>query len=67
MGGGLVLMAGEPVGRVDCEDVFRLPEEGTNTVSFSWVVRTEPSPASVGGTVEYAIAHYENLLRRLAD
>lgn len=67
MAGGSTVMSVGAAGEVDCADVLTVREQSTNTVTWTWGAGVWSLPATVGGTIEYAISHYENLLRRLAD
>lgn len=51
----------------DYSGLLRPLFDATNTVSWLSISTSLPRPARVDRGVEYSIAHYEDLLRRLAD
>jgi len=47
--------------------VLTFPDESTNQERFISIQATIPAPSAIERTVDYAVARYDALLRRLAD
>jgi hypothetical protein len=57
----------EAIGRGDLSGLLLRRDETTNSVpSLTTSLRTLSQP-SVKRTIQYAVSHYDNLLRKLAD
>ena len=51
----------------DCFGLVRLTRDGTNTSNTLYVSSALRKPTRTEQAFEYAVTHYDHLLRRLAD
>lgn len=67
LGGSSTVLSIDSIPSADCSGLVRWQNDGTNTADPISIAPSVSTPTLVDQTIDYAMSHYENLLRRLAD